>query len=196
MDNLFNLAPILVNESSSNLEEWLTVAEKELGDFHKNRKLEWSLGRYALELAFAEKNIKFEKKNYKFLGFQEMAENPEWIFSLSHSKNWGAALLLPKRNFAGVGLDIELKTRNLTSAIKERMAHAEDKIEGLLLWSIKEAAYKTLPKEIQEKIWLNQIAVDETHFKVEAFAMKGSWRVFEHPELCVVSATRSHERVN
>ena len=184
-----NIAPVLISFShSQTLNAWVDLAASIFPGVHENRKREWALGREALRLSFAKVGIDFPIAPHELIGYQSLLRFPEWIFSLSHSKEWGGALLLPKNNLVGVGLDLELNSRQITADISNRMSHEQDECEGLTLWSAKEAAYKTLPPEVQEKIWLNQICIKKTHFKVESFAIEGEWNLVSHPELCVVSA--------
>jgi 4'-phosphopantetheinyl transferase EntD len=166
---------------------WNKKAEATMKDLHANRKKEWVNGRVALTEAFRRLGISITPED-EFEGYQRIKRLPDFVFSISHTPGFAGALVM-KGNFHP-GLDIEKREREVSDQILERFSHPEDeKLHPLLMWSVKEAAYKTLPSEIQEKIWLQSIRVRDGSFSGDGFF--GSWKELAHPELVVVEAFRS-----
>ena len=165
---------------------WKKKAEVIMSDLHPNRRKEWVNGRVALTAAFQKLGISITPED-EFIGFQKIARLPEYVFSISHTPGFAGAIVLKGEH--SPGLDIEKRDREVSEKIRERFSHPEDgKFHPLLLWSAKEAAYKTLPKEIQEKVWLQGIRVQDSSFSGEGFV--GSWKEIAHPELVIVEAFR------
>ncbi len=165
---------------------WMEKAQAKMARFHPNRLREWVNGRVALTIAFKNMMIDIGPTD-EFLGYHQIKGHEDFHFSISHTGNWAGALLVKGKE--NPGLDIEGKTRVVDEKVLERFSHPGDhNIEALLLWSVKEAAYKTLPKVIQEKIWLQSIQVGAGTFSGEGF--HGSWKKCEHPDLMIVEAFR------
>lgn len=165
---------------------WMEKAKAKMARFHPNRLKEWVNGRVALTIAFRNINIAISPAD-EFIGYQQIKGYEEYSFSLSHTGDWAGALLV--KSDKNPGLDIENIDRVVDDNVLERFSHPGDhNIESLLLWSVKEAAYKTLSKDIQEKIWLQSIQVGAGTFSVEG--LQGSWEKCEHQELMIVEAFR------
>lgn len=165
---------------------WKKKAEKTMESLHPNRRQEWVNGRVALTEAFRKCGVSITPED-EFDGYQRIKRLPDFVFSISHTPGFaGAVVYKGKQN---PGLDIEKRDREVSQQIRERFSHPEDgQFHPLLLWSVKEAAYKTLPPEIQEKIWLQSIRVKDGSFSGEGFF--GSWKEIAHPELVIVEAVR------
>ncbi len=165
---------------------WMEKAQKAMARFHPNRLTEWVNGRVALTIAFKHAGIEITPQN-EFSGYHTIKGHEEFSFSISHTAGWAGALLI--KGEQQPGLDLEPKDRVVDENVLERFSHPDDhNLEALLLWSAKEAAYKTLPKEIQEKIWLQSIAIGPGGFTGEGFS--GTWERIKHPELVIVEAFR------
>lgn len=161
--------------------QWLARAQESMPDVHPRRQAEWALGRVAWELAMAAQGLEDPAPVWR--GHQRV-EGSALRFSLSHTKGHAGAWA---GHFLGMGLDIEARTRMIAGEIQERMAHSDDiGLAPLELWCLKEAAYKALPKEIQERIWLNSIAIRETSFYV--MGMEGHWDLPAHSAMTVARA--------
>ena len=165
---------------------WMEKAQKAMARFHPNRLTEWVNGRVALTIAFRQAGISISPQN-EFSGYQTIKGFEEYSFSISHTPGWAGALLI--KGNQQPGLDLESKDREVDENVLERFSHPDDhNLDGLLLWSAKEAAYKTLPKEIQEKIWLQSIQIGAGTFSGEGFS--GTWERVKHTELVIVEALR------
>jgi 4'-phosphopantetheinyl transferase EntD len=162
---------------------WLAQAKRLFPDAHPNRQMEWALGRVAWEVSMRQHGR--PTSHVEWVGHQQIAHSPV-RFSISHTAGWAGAWIT---TFDGVGLDIELRSRMVSPEIERRIHHARDMaLTPLELWTVKEAVYKSLPRELQEKIWLNSIAVTDGEF--EAQGMRGAWQLHPHEELTVAKAWR------
>lgn len=184
--------PILIHRDDfpELLRQWEARAHEELPDVHPNRQREWALGRVALARAFKSQGIDLELGRCHWVGHQELMERPDLRFSLSHTRDWAGAVVVDAR--CGPGLDVELLGRAVPEQVQSRLQHAQDlsTLAPLELWCAKEAIYKCLPADAQEKIWLNSIRVGRGEFTVDGFALSGSWERVEHSQLMVVQALR------
>lgn len=165
---------------------WKKKAEATMSELHPNRRREWVNGRVALTAAFQKFGVSITPQD-EFTGYHNITRLPEYVFSISHTPGHAGALVFKGNHHPG--LDIEKRDREVSAEILERFSHpGDEKFHPLLLWATKEAAYKTLPKEIQEKIWLQGIKVIDGSFSGEGFL--GSWKEIAHPELVIVEALR------
>lgn len=169
---------------------WLKRAEQLMPEVHANRRHQWAYGRVALMEAFRARGLELSL-HIEFTGFQQVRDFPQWRFSLSHTVGHAAALVVPEKIGRGVGLDIELSSRQVNQGVQERMHHAGDDghLSPIQLWSVKEAAYKTLPHVIQQSIWLKSIIVNGAGFRVDGHPqLRGHWKQQPHSELIVMMA--------
>lgn len=165
---------------------WNKKAEATMGDLHPNRRKEWVNGRVALTEAFRKHGISITPED-EFNGYHKISRLPDYVFSISHTPGFAGAIVMKGNHHPG--LDIEKRDREVSDKIHDRFSHPEDeKFHPLLLWSVKEAAYKTLSEEIQKKIWLQGIRVKDGSFSGEGFM--GSWKESAHSELVIVEAFR------
>jgi len=165
---------------------WDKKAGVIMKDLHLNRRREWVNGRVALTEAFRKHGISITPED-EFEGYHKITRLPEYVFSISHTPGFAGAIVLKGNHHPG--LDIEKREREVSDEILQRFSHPQDeKFHPLLLWAAKEAAYKTLPKEIQEKVWLQGIRVRDGSFSGESFI--GSWKEIAHPDLVIVEAFR------
>lgn len=168
-------------------EAFKNIARQLMPDVHQNRINEWSLARCALHIALQKHKLEIAPQNYVFKNVHELEHLPLHNFSLSHSKNWAAAVISDTTSSRHIGLDIELKDRVINDGILQRMHHKNDdtSIGPLELWSIKEACYKALPSIAQEGIWLNHIAINKDGFELSQSQFKGYWELIDHDELII-----------
>lgn len=170
------------------LKPWLDRAKITLGEVHPGRQNEWALSRFALEQRLLELSG-ITALDKEFDGYQRLKDLPDWIFSLSHTKEWAGAWVLPSQHCAGLGLDLELKSRKISHEVFQRMHHPDDmNLDLAVLWAVKEAAYKSLPVDIQDLIWLNSIKVKRGTFEVRGHTAHGVWNIFPHEHLVVAAA--------
>lgn len=190
MSDFFSLPPQIVRSDVRHpqLSRWLERAREVLGAVHENRLKEWALARFALDQKLTEiYGLSLLEK--EFDGHHRLKHHPEFMFSLSHSKDWAGAWVLPNSTALGVGLDLELKSRKISHEVFQRMHHPDDvNLDLTVHWAIKEAAYKSLPATIQNKIWLNSIKVKRGTFEVRGQPASGVWHLFPHDQLVIAGA--------
>ncbi|MDA9189493.1 4'-phosphopantetheinyl transferase superfamily protein [bacterium] len=89
-------------------------------------------------------------QSFELEGFHYLKEDLEknYILSLSHSQKSCAILISKTQNFSSLGVDIEVKTRNIADGMKKYIIHPSDQSDYKLLeiFSIKEAAFKAIYK--------------------------------------------------
>ena len=86
---------------------------------------------------------------------------PGFTFSISHADGAAGCWLLhdPDGRYR-IGLDLELRSRRISQAVTGRFRNPEDQItDELQLWCTKEAAYKTLPAEMQTSGRFSEIKI-------------------------------------
>lgn len=171
--------------SEAELLPWETRAKSLLGDVHPRRIREWALARLSLKRALMELGYELET-TAGLQGHQLISTFPHLRYSLSHTDGFAGAWVRESKE--GLGLDIELVDREVKPGIREKLLHPDDgEFSTLELWAGKEAAYKCLPEEIQNKIWLSRIALPEKGvFRVPEIS--GSWEVEKRGKLLVARA--------
>lgn len=193
MTDIFSREPLVLSKAEFPdrlLTPWLEIASTTLPGVHPGRLVEWSQARCALEVLFDSLELP-TPRGKSFIGHQKILGIPDWFFSLSHTKEYAGAWAIPQKLALGMGFDIELKTREISEEIFKRMHHPDDFNMGLVShWAVKEAVYKSLPVEIQEKVWLNSIKVKRGTFEIRGFPVRGEWKIFPHDKLIVACAAR------
>jgi phosphopantetheinyl transferase (holo-ACP synthase) len=147
------------------------------------------LSRYALvQLLQEELNqiITFEEyKDLKKLEIENhlnLVHYPNYLVSISHTKNVATAIIANVKDYKSIGIDLEFSSRVINSKITKFYRHDNDiEDDDLLLWSKKEAAFKALfPLWMHDKtfvlkdIWVKDnefgLLIDEEikgHFQVD-----------------------------
>ena len=102
--------------------------------------------------------------------FHNLKNAPEQLSSLSHTKNWGAAVIASAKHYDSLGIDIELKERKFPQQAEHYFLNSQDELEGLTnleKWSLKEASFKAAhsymkarnkkkPVKILKNIWIKK----------------------------------------
>ncbi len=103
----------------------------------------------------------------------ELKNDPDWKVSLSHTKNYGLAMLA--RGVRSVGIDCEFFDRKINEKALRHYAHPKDDDLSLItysylgLWCIKEASFKALSPLTKEPLYLKDIWVKkEGSFGIES----------------------------
>lgn len=127
--------------------QWQELAQLCLGDqVHENRKMGFWLSREALRNAFNEQGIELGIMDLKLQEFHSLPSLPEFTISLSHTKNFGAALLAERKAYLSLGIDVENESRIVKDSVINRIAHPLDleNLRKIEVWCLKEAAFKAL----------------------------------------------------
>ncbi len=175
--------------SEAELSPWREEALIRMPDVHKNRITEWALARLALSKCFEDHGIKLTPSACVFKDHQTLSHLPVWRFSLSHSKEVAAAWLEPAAKFRGLGLDVEIADRKVPPQVKARLQNSADiSLRDLVLWSLKEAAYKALPTLAQQDIWLNRLIIADQTFSLENSPFNGGWSLSQEADVVIAKA--------
>lgn len=125
-----------------------------LPSFERDFKREqWLVSRFALLMALKEYGIEVKNSDEleidRFLSLQYY---PNLLVSLSHHKDWGAAIICQSSSILSVGVDIEDVKRVLKEGTKKFFVHSKDSSMPLIkLWIAKEAAFKAI-----SPLWENE----------------------------------------
>lgn len=104
---------------------------------------------------------------------------PEIAASLSHTGNIGAALLAPIKKYPSVGIDIELKDRQVTKGARKYFFNEHDRPDSdpLEIWTKKEAAFKALSPVISKFRWKKVLLLKHIWIKGDKFGLLGRKKV-------------------
>jgi phosphopantetheinyl transferase (holo-ACP synthase) len=183
---------LLHDWDSKNEEFWDRLIQKQLGPHvHSDRKLAFIRSREALIQCFAEIGQKLQIDQLELESFSQLKDFKQYHFSLSHNKEWGAALLATNSDYLSVGIDIEEQTRELKNSVLERISHPRDlKFSPIIIWSIKEAAFKALmnSQKFEKPIEFNSIEIMSDEFIHQGTGIKGKWKQIPHHSLVIIQA--------
>ncbi len=96
----------------------------------------------------------------------QITGRPQLSVSLSHTKDTVAALVGDRNDFYSVGIDIEFQTRTFSPEGQKYFINSDDSKdeELLILWCIKEAAFKALSNGGYPIKLLKEVVVEENNF--------------------------------
>jgi 4'-phosphopantetheinyl transferase EntD len=126
--------------------DWECLSKLALGEkVHPDRKHGFLLARQALLDALHEAGENFPISKLQIENHNKIKESDSFTLSLSHTAEWGAAILATRDEYKSVGIDIEHEKRAVKDLIISRIAHPEDeRLRNIELWCLKEAAFKAL----------------------------------------------------
>lgn len=86
------------------------------------------------------------KSDLELINFQHLKKFPDFVLSLSHTKDAGAAVLARKSEVISIGIDIEWNDRMMKPGTEKFYRNQEDSFypDNIELWTMKEAAFKAL----------------------------------------------------
>lgn len=122
--------------------------------------------RTAIDPILDKYKVVIESKN---LNYNTIIEDHIW--SLSHTKNKTFFTLIPLDDFPelqSIGVDIEYSQRKIPDIVKKNFSNSKDvDCPEILLWGIKEAAYKAISKVVGFNFDLKNIIVTEDSFCID-----------------------------
>ncbi len=126
--------------------QWQELVKQTLGEnVHHSRQRGFCLAREALRDCFKAYNLPLEINDLQMVHFDALKTYPDYTLSLSHSSEWGAALVGERSRYVSVGIDIEPLSRIVKPLILERIAHSRDhSYSPLETWALKEASFKAI----------------------------------------------------
>ena len=175
----WNLSESLLNPNNP---EWDLLTRLTLGeDVHPDRRKSFLLSRNALQMCFAQAGIDLPVSRLILKNYSEIQSIPDYVLSLSHTKNCGAAMLALKGQYRSVGIDLEHSERIVKESIIERVRHPQDfrKLRNIELWSLKEAAFKALMNSgnFLKPVEFSSILIEEKHWSHPPSGLKGEWEL-------------------
>lgn len=111
------------------------------------RNSQWQSSRGALFSLLIELGFTISKaEDLEIHSFYTLKKYPEILTSLSHHRDYGAAIISNEPNILGVGIDIEANDRELKPGTERFFNHERDQYHGSPLekWMAKEAAFKAI----------------------------------------------------
>ena len=171
---------------------WMSLVKTVLGDdIHPQRAHDFALSRGALQLCLGKLGINLTIEELILEDYCTVKGQDSLTISLSHTSDWGAAVVAAKKEYVSVGIDIEPLTRGVKPAILERISHAADHdLPGLNLWSVKEASFKALmnTKNFPHPIEFSSIKISNNVWEHPESSTHGEWEVQEEQGLLVALA--------
>jgi phosphopantetheinyl transferase (holo-ACP synthase) len=172
--------------------QWKQLVRNVLGEgVHVQRELGFCLAREALRACFMQRGIKLEIPELVLEKFSAVKGQNSLTISLSHAKDWGAAVVASAKEVISVGIDIEPKDRVVKPMILERISHPEDfPLHPLWLWSLKEASFKALMNtgKFEKPVEFSSLKVTQGNWFHKASNTQGEWKVEEEQGLIVALA--------
>jgi phosphopantetheinyl transferase (holo-ACP synthase) len=148
------------------------------------KEKQWLSSRWALKQALSQLAPEVEIKNYLDLQtskYHSLKGNPHLLVSLSHSDQFGCAIVANRSDIVGVGIDIEKIDRPIKEGIQKFFKNGNDKLSppsflnkikihpDLPLWCAKEAAFKAfspLWPAPNKTLTLKDIWIKKGHFGI------------------------------
>ncbi|GEM_PF-1337269 len=173
--------------------EWDELTLACLGEqVHKNRKMGFLLSREALKMAFMEQGVELQIKDLKLQEFHLLHHLPEFTFSLTHTKDFGAALIAKRKDFLSVGIDVENESRTVKDSVLNRIAHPEDltNLRKIEVWCLKEAVYKALMNsgKFSSSIGFTSIQLKQNRWDHSPSGLSGEWSLQRVDEALIAMA--------
>lgn len=161
---------------------------------HAGRNKLYNLSRLALAQTIqsvTQQQIHFQ--TIQLQGYHKLTNFEHLTCSLTHSRGCAAALLADRIEAKGVGIDLELKSRDVTSGSERFFINPQDQFntdELLLQWCIKEACFKALANAGEKIELLKDVIVEKERFYFESVETveKNHYTIIEDQEKFIVLA--------
>lgn len=161
---------------------WNELVTETLGEgVHPKRAQGFCLAREALRESLTVLDIHLGVKDLVLEGFGEVKGVNGVKVSLSHSSEWGAAVVTNSREIISVGIDIEPLSRVVKPMILERVSHLEDiKLPPLSIWALKEAIFKCLMNthKFDQPLEFSSIQIKDQGW-IQESGLTGEWKLEE-----------------
>jgi phosphopantetheinyl transferase (holo-ACP synthase) len=172
--------------------EWKQLVTSVLGDgVHPKREHGFCLSREALRLCLGERGTQLAISELVLEKYSAVKGHPTLTISLSHTTEWGAAVVGETQDFISVGIDIEPMERIVKPAILERISHPEDiNLNPLSVWSLKEAAFKALMNtgHFPNPVEFSSLKISHGQWIHAPSQIQGEWKLAEEHGLVVALA--------
>lgn len=177
---------------SSEDHEWKQLVKTQLGDdIHPKRAMGFCLARAALRKCLNEKSIQLPIHEIILEGYGAVKGQSSLTISLSHTPEWGAAVVANANEILSVGIDIEPVQRIVKPMILERISHPQDlALPALSIWSLKEASFKALMNtgKFTQNVEFSDLKISENKWMHVLSQTEGEWKLEEKQGLVVALA--------
>ncbi|MES2965211.1 MAG: hypothetical protein V4760_15100 [Bdellovibrionota bacterium] len=155
---------------------WIEVLPVALKGASAKRKNEWIQGRIAVQRAFAKAGVNVGPQAFHEGDPQIIASLPGWSFSLSHTSEWAFAWVTNEH--VSIGVDIEDVSRAISSGVEKKFRRDDDRsdLDAIHLWSLKEAAFKSVPRDRQKDLVVSSLVIGSDTFSCVDRDVRGHWR--------------------
>jgi phosphopantetheinyl transferase (holo-ACP synthase) len=151
----------------SEADSWKQLVTQSLGeDVHPKRALGFCLAREALR---------------ECLGFGQVTGVDAVQLSLSHSSDFGAAVVADASKIISVGIDLEPLSRVVKPLILARVSHPQDlDLSPLSIWALKEAIFKCLMNthKFEQPLEFSSIRIGDQSWSQES-GLAGDWKLVQ-----------------
>jgi 4'-phosphopantetheinyl transferase EntD len=176
--------------------EWKQLVISLLGEgVHPKRAKGFCLSREALKQCLSERGIHISVPNLILETFAAVRGQDSLTISLSHTPEWGAALVGDAQDFVSVGIDLEPLERIVKAPILERISHSGDlKLTPLKIWTLKEASFKAIMNtgKFEHAVEFSSIQIADGSWIHSNSGLKGLWRLIEQDGMCVSPSLGFH----
>ena len=165
----------------SEADSWKQLVTASLGeDVHPKRVLGFCLAREALRECLETHNIHLGVKDLVLKGFGQVAGVNSLQISLSHSSEFGAAVVAEASKIISVGIDLEPLSRVVKPMILARVSHPQDlDLSALSIWALKEAIFKCLMNthKFEHPLEFSSIRIGDQSWSQEESGLSGEWKL-------------------
>jgi 4'-phosphopantetheinyl transferase EntD len=172
--------------------EWKQLVNSVLGEaVHPKRVKGFCLSREALKQCLSERGIQIAIPDLILETFAALKDQNSLTISLSHTPEWGAAIIGDAKDFISVGIDIEPLERIVKAPILERISHPDDlKLTPLKIWTLKEASFKAIMNtgKFEHSVEFSSIQIAEGCWLHTTSQLSGEWRLEEQNGMCIALA--------
>ncbi len=172
--------------------DWEQLIADVLGQkVHPDRVRGFCLAREALRKELSKQGKDLKVNELHFDQFDRLKTEDSYTVSLSHTPQWGAAVLADRKTYRSVGIDIEFQARVVKTPILERISHPEDlHLPALHIWVIKEACFKSLmnTRLFDRPIEFSTLLIQDKKWIHLESGVQGEWNVKYEGELILALA--------
>jgi phosphopantetheinyl transferase (holo-ACP synthase) len=166
----------------SEADSWKQLVTQSLGeDVHPKRALGFCLAREALRECLGALNIHLGVKDLVLKGFGQVTGVDAVQLSLSHSSDFGAAVVADASKIISVGIDLEPLSRVVKPLILARVSHPQDlDLSPLSIWALKEAIFKCLMNthKFEQPLEFSSIRIGDQSWSQES-GLAGDWKLVQ-----------------
>lgn len=172
--------------------QWHELTLMSLGpDTHPSRIKGFCLGREALRSCLKMLGLEISITQLQLENYKGLKKFPDLNLSISHTKDFGAAVVASKDQTVSVGIDIEPLSRLVKAPIIDRISHPGDaKLEPIVLWALKEAAFKALMNtgRFEQNEEFSSLLISEDGWGHPPSGVLGEWKTEVQDDVIIALA--------